>query len=85
MVSEVKKEKIKEAVGEYTMVKNDDSTEKDKKHALRLVLEEEQHEALRELAFKMRTTKTALIREAINNFMLSVNNNETSDIEFKDE
>lgn len=40
-------------------------SDKDTKHSFRLVLEEDQHEALRELAFKMRTTKTALIREAI--------------------
>ena len=44
-------------------------SEKDKKHSFRLVLEEDQHEALRELAFKERTTKTALIREAIDDLI----------------
>jgi predicted DNA-binding protein len=39
------------------------------KHSFRLVLEEDQNEALRELAFKMRTTKTALIRRAIDNLI----------------
>ncbi|MEW5822541.1 MAG: ribbon-helix-helix protein, CopG family [Cyanobacteriota bacterium] len=40
-------------------------SEKDKKYSFRLVLEEDQHEALREMAFNLRTSKSALIREAI--------------------
>jgi predicted DNA-binding protein len=41
----------------------------DHKHSFRLVLETDQHEALRELAFKKRTSKTALIREAIDKLL----------------
>lgn len=37
----------------------------EQKHSFRLVLEDNQHEALRQLAFRKRTNKTALIREAI--------------------
>ncbi len=49
-------------------------SEKDRKHSFRLVLEEDQHEALRELAFKKRTTKTALIRTAIDNLINNSDN-----------
>lgn len=40
-----------------------------KKRSFRLVLEEDQDEQLRELAFHLRTTKTALIREAIDSII----------------
>lgn len=60
-------------------------SEKDDKYSLRLVLEKEQHEALRELAFKLRTSKTALIRKAIENLMLDIDKEQQDDLNFKDE
>lgn len=42
-----------------------DMLDTNKKRSFRLVLDEDQDEQLREMAFRLRTTKTALVREAI--------------------